>query len=85
MLQDQWQGQIQAQVQARAEVYVKSSLPPADVEGAMLQVCGSIEETVDRLMERYGPDATICVLPEGPMTIPYLAPVGSSKLDPAGM
>jgi nickel-dependent lactate racemase len=85
VLQDQWQVQIQAQVQARAEVYVKSSLPPADIEGAMLQVCGSIEETVDRLMERYGPDATICVLPEGPMTIPYLAPVGSSKLDPGGM
>jgi nickel-dependent lactate racemase len=79
VLQDQWQVQVQAQVQARAEVYVKSSLPPADVEGAKLQVCDSIEDTVARLMERYGPDATICVLPEGPMTIPYLAPAGRSR------
>ena len=74
VVQDQWQVQVQAQVQSRAEVYVKSSLSAADVEGAMLQVCDSVEETVAHLMERYGPDATICVLPEGPMTIPYLVP-----------
>ena len=72
VIQDQWQVQVQAQVQSRAEVYVKSSLDAADVEGAMLRVCNSVEETVARLVERYGPDATICVLPEGPMTIPYL-------------
>ena len=74
VIQDQWQVQVQAQVQSRAEVYVKSSLRAADVEGAMLHVCDSVEETVAQLMERYGPDATICVLPEGPMTIPYLVP-----------
>jgi nickel-dependent lactate racemase len=73
-IQDQWQVQVQAQVQSRADVYVKSSLKAADVEGAMLRVCDSVEKTVAQLMERYGPDATICVLPEGPMTIPYLVP-----------
>jgi nickel-dependent lactate racemase len=71
--QDQWQVQVQAQVQTRAEVYVKSSLTPAQVQGAMLRVSDSIEETVGQLLGRYGPDATICVLPEGPMTIPYFA------------
>jgi nickel-dependent lactate racemase len=76
VIQDQWQVQVQAQVQTRAEVYVKSSLPAADVEAAMLRVCNSVEETVAQLMERLGPDAAICVLPEGPMTIPYLAPAG---------
>jgi len=74
VIQDQWQVQVQAQVQSRADVYVKSSLRAADVEGAMLRVCDSVEETVAQLMKRYGPDATICVLPEGPMTIPYLVP-----------
>ena len=73
VIQDQWQVQVQAQVQSRAEVYVKSSLDAAKVEGAMLRVCDSVEETAARLVERYGPDATICVLPEGPMTIPYLS------------
>jgi len=71
--QDQWQVQVQAQVQTRADVYVKSSLKPAEVQGAMLRVCDSIEETVEQLLGRYGPGATLCVLPEGPMTIPYVA------------
>jgi nickel-dependent lactate racemase len=70
--QDQWQVQVQAQVQARAEVYAKSSLTPDQVQSAMLRVCDSIEETVEQLLGHYGPEATICVLPEGPMTIPYV-------------
>lgn len=78
VLQDQWQAQVQAQVQAGVEVYVKSSLPPADVRGAMLRVCDSIEDTVAQLMDRYGPEASICVLPQGPMTIPYLASASRS-------
>ena len=71
--QDQWQAQIQAQVQMKADVYVKSSYLDAEtVERAMLKPCVSVEETVGTLLNRYGPEATICVLPEGPMTIPYL-------------
>lgn len=72
--QDQWQVQVQAQVQMKADVYVKSSYLDAEtVERAMLRHCASVEETVADLLGRYGPEATICVLPEGPMTIPYVA------------
>jgi len=72
--QDQWQVQVQAQIQMKADVYVKSSYLDAEtVERAMLRPCDSVEETVAALMDRYGPGATICVLPEGPMTIPYVA------------
>jgi hypothetical protein len=71
--QDQWQAQIQAQVQLQAEVHVKSShLDEETIESAMLRACTSPEATLATLLERYGPDATICVLPEGPMTIPYV-------------
>ncbi|GAB4401132.1 MAG: nickel-dependent lactate racemase [Anaerolineales bacterium] len=70
-VQDQWEAQIQAQVQMKADVYVRSDyLDAATLRSVMLQPCDSIEATVARLLERYGPDATICVLPEGPMTIP---------------
>jgi nickel-dependent lactate racemase len=73
--QDQWQVQIQAQVELKADVYVKSShLDGATIRRALLRPCSSIEDTVSGLLERHGPDATICVLPEGPMTIPYVAP-----------
>ena len=73
--QDQWQVQVQAQVEMKADVYVKSSyLDRETIESSLLRYCSSIEQTVDELLQRYGPDATICVLPEGPMTIPYVSP-----------
>ncbi len=72
--QDQWEAQIQAQVQMKADVYVKSShLDAETIESALLRPCTTVEETVAVLLGRYGPDARICVLPEGPMTIPCLA------------
>lgn len=74
LMQDQWQVQIQAQIQLKAEVYVKSSyLSDEQIRQALLRPCHSIEETLSELLSRYGPEATICVLPEGPQTIPYVA------------
>ena len=75
--QDQWEAQIQAQVQMQADVYVKSTYLGEDrLQRAMLNACASVEDTVADLLKRYGPDATICVMPEGPMTIPYVAQDG---------
>lgn len=72
-IQDQWEAQIQAQVQLKADVYVKSDYLDADtLRSVMLYPCESVEATLEHLLRRYGPDATICVLPEGPMTIPYV-------------
>ena len=71
--QDQWQAQIQAQIQLKADVYVRADgLSDAQIRGALLKPCRRIEDTVAELLEKYGPDATICVLPEGPQTIPYV-------------
>ncbi len=70
---DQWEAQLQAQVQCRADVYVKSRyLSDEEIRGALLQPCHQIEETLAELLSRYGPDARICVLPDGPQTIPYI-------------
>jgi nickel-dependent lactate racemase len=71
--QDQWEAQIQAQIQLKADVYVRSDgLTREQIEHSLLLPCDRIEETVIRLLDRYGRDARICVLPEGPQTIPYL-------------
>jgi lactate racemase len=71
--QDQWQAQIQAQIQQRAEVYVYTDhLTDAQVRGALLRPCPSIEATVADLIGRHGPAARICVLPQGPQTIPFV-------------
>ena len=71
--QDQWQAQIQARIQARADVYVYSDhLSHAQIEDALLLPCADIAGLVARLRRRYGADARIGVLPEGPQTIPWL-------------
>ena len=66
---EQWQAQIQALVQRRAEVLVHSSLDADTLCNAHLKPCTNISAT---LAERMGPDTTLAVLPQGPLTIPYL-------------
>ncbi|MGD8750817.1 MAG: nickel-dependent lactate racemase [Anaerolineales bacterium] len=71
--QDQWQVQIQAQILKKADVYVRSDyLDDEHIERALLKPCHTIEDTVSQLLDHYGPEASICVLPEGPMTIPHI-------------
>lgn len=71
--QDQWQAQIQARIQARADVYVYADgLSDSQIENALLQPCRDIPALLEQLLERYGADARIAILPEGPQTIPWL-------------
>jgi nickel-dependent lactate racemase len=70
--QDQWEAQIQAQIQQKARVHVYADgLTDAELREAMVIPCESIEATVAQIREAT-PDATIAVLPEGPQTVPYL-------------
>ncbi|HLI01155.1 MAG TPA: nickel-dependent lactate racemase [Acidimicrobiales bacterium] len=71
---DQWQAQVQAKVQARAEVVVHSGyLSAADLAGAHLGWSPDVAETVRSALSAAGPSASVAVLPEGPQTIPYVA------------
>lgn len=71
---DQWEAQIQARVQQKADVYVFSAyLSDDEVRGMLLQPCHDIEATLSDLMSKYGHAVRLCVLPEGPQTIPYVA------------
>ena len=71
--QDQWQVQLQSQIQRRADVYVYSDgLTDEQIERALFIPCRNLEQTVWQLLEKYGSQARICVIPEGPQTIPYL-------------
>ena len=72
--QDQWQAHVQALIQQKAAVYVRSDgLTDDQIRGALLLPCRRVEETIDRLLEKYGRAARICVMPEGPQTIPYVS------------
>jgi hypothetical protein len=70
---DQWSVQVQAKIQMRCEVFVHSDgLTDKQIAGALFAPCRNIEQTLAELGRRYGPEARICALPEGPLTIPYL-------------
>ena len=69
---DQWQVQIQAQIQSKATVYVKSDyLTQSQIANSHLHPIDNIEETILKLCLNK-PGSSICVLPEGPQTIPYI-------------
>ena len=71
---DQWQVQVQAKVQAHADVVVRSSyLSAEDLASAHLGHTDDVAATVGEALDRAGRDARVCVLPEGPQTIPYVA------------
>jgi nickel-dependent lactate racemase len=71
---DQWQVQVQAQIQERAKVVMYTGfLSDAELAEAHLTQTRDIGATVAEELERAGARATVCVLPEGPQTIPILA------------
>jgi nickel-dependent lactate racemase len=68
---EQWQCQIQSLILRRAEVHLYSSLPQEDVRASHLTPCDDIGALVrGRLHE----STRVAVLPQGPLTVPYLAP-----------
>jgi nickel-dependent lactate racemase len=69
---EQWQAQIQALIQRRAKVLVHSTLPDDVVRACHLTPCHDIAAAVAAELERFGPGARVAVLPQGPLTIPYL-------------
>ncbi|MGY1704660.1 nickel-dependent lactate racemase [Geodermatophilus sp. SYSU D00697] len=70
---DQWQVQVLARILAKAQVQLFcSGLPPEEVRAAHLVPVSDLSGAVTEAVERHGPRARVCYLPEGPQTIPYL-------------
>jgi nickel-dependent lactate racemase len=69
---DQWEVQIQAQVHQKAEVLVYSSLPDEVIRAAHLIPCHDISAEIANRLKRLNSTARVAVLPQGPLTIPYL-------------
>lgn len=70
---EQWQAQIQALIQRRARVRVHSAIPHDVLVAAHLEPCPDIGSAVRAELAARGPGARVAVLPQGPLTIPYLA------------
>ena len=73
---DQWQVQIQASIQMENDVYLKSGNLSTDqiIEAHFLPADDVSKKVSELLSEKYR-NGTVCVLPEGPQTIPFLKEV----------
>ena len=70
---DQWEVQVQAQILRKAEVLLRTDgLTDDEVRAAHLRPVDDIGAATRERLAGHGPDARLCVLPEGPQTIPYL-------------
>jgi lactate racemase len=70
---DQWQVQIQAQIQLRAKVLVKAGgLSQSQLRAAQFEPIDDVGVAVREALKASGPAATLCVLPQGPQTVPYI-------------
>lgn len=71
-LKDTWQAFFLAMILQNSDVYLYSTLDDFQVEKAFLKPVKDISKLVLDLAKAKGSGSRICVLPEGPLTIPYL-------------
>ncbi|MCI0387874.1 MAG: nickel-dependent lactate racemase [Acidobacteria bacterium] len=75
---DQWEAQLLAMIRLKARVGLYSDIAPDEVRHAHLEPVADISAFIAGELKRIGNDAPIAVLPEGPMTIPYLSQTASA-------
>jgi nickel-dependent lactate racemase len=75
---DQWQVQVQAEIQARAQVLAYApGVAPDDLRRAWIEPVDDVESALRDAMATAGPGARAAILPMGPQTIAYLAGSGN--------
>ncbi len=74
---DQWQAQVQAMVQARCDVWLHSSLDRVAVESAHLRFAPDVDGTLASILAakrvELSREPSVCVLPFGQLTVPWVA------------
>lgn len=70
---DQWQAQLLAMILLKARVGLHCEVAAAELERAHFIPVADVGAALRAELARLGPDTPVAVLPEGPMTIPYLA------------
>jgi nickel-dependent lactate racemase len=71
---DGWQAQVLGRVLAKARVHLSTEgLRPEEVRAAHLEPIADPSAAVAALLAAHGPRATLCVLPEGPLSVATVA------------
>jgi nickel-dependent lactate racemase len=66
----QWQNQILANIQLNNDIYVVSGMDETIIRDMMMTPFSSFESALEDAFRKLGKDATVAVIPEGPLVIP---------------
>lgn len=78
-VKDQWEVEMLCKVLRKAEVWLYSHcLPPQEARRIHVTPVPSVEEGVAQALQRFGPRASLLVIPAGPYIIPYVGGGGPS-------
>lgn len=69
---DQWEAQVLAMILVRARTGLYSEIPADDLRRAHVEPVADVGARLAEELQHVGHEAPVAVLPEGPMTIPYL-------------
>jgi nickel-dependent lactate racemase len=69
---DQWQAQVLSNILKRADVDVFTAMDADQVRNCKMSVVDDLDEAVHAHVKALGADTRVAVLPDGPLTIPYL-------------
>ncbi len=69
---DQWQVQVLVNILKKANVYLYSTLAPETVEACKMKPILDFQSTILEHIHRLKPTIDIAILPNGPLTVPYI-------------
>jgi nickel-dependent lactate racemase len=69
----QWENQILARMQLKNTIYLLSGLDDKTVKDMMMTPIHSIEEGLEKAFKVLGRNASVAVIPQGPLVIPIVA------------
>ncbi len=66
----QWQNQILANIQCKNDIYVVSEMDERIIRDMLMTPFVTLEQALEDAFNRLGSDASVAVIPEGPLVIP---------------
>ncbi|MEJ2251032.1 MAG: lactate racemase domain-containing protein, partial [Candidatus Lokiarchaeota archaeon] len=73
-LPDQWEIQILVRILMKNEIIIVSELPEEQLGNIGLQYAVNVESAIEKSLEKYGKNASILILPNGPQILPFYKP-----------
>ncbi len=69
---DQWEIQVLARILMKANIFVVSKLSESELGNIGLKYAESVESAIKISLKKYGQNARILILPNGPQILPFL-------------